>query len=56
MLRRIVREAVIDHVREPRGPNSHDDASDRQLDDPMLDRINDDDDGDSGMTIPGPRR
>jgi len=33
-LRRIIREAVIDHMRLPRGENSRDDADDRDLDDP----------------------
>lgn len=39
-LRRIIREAVVDHMRLPRGPNSRDDAEDRDLDSPMPDRLN----------------
>lgn len=39
-LRRIIREAVVDHMRLPRGPNSRDDAEDRELDSPMKDRLN----------------
>lgn len=39
-LRRIIREAVADHMRLPRGPNSRDDAEDRSLDNPATDRIN----------------
>ena len=39
-LRRIVREAVADKVRLPRGPNSRDDNDDRDLTDPMEDRLN----------------
>lgn len=33
-LRRLIREAVADHARLPRGANSRDDADDRDLDDP----------------------
>lgn len=43
-LRRIIKEAVVDHMRLPRGPNSRDDADDRDLEDPAHDRINIDDD------------
>ena len=43
-LRKIVREAVVDHMRLPRGPNSRDDADDRGLADPAKDRINIEDD------------
>ena len=39
-LRRTIREAVMDHMRLPRGPNSRDDADDRPLTDPAKDRIN----------------
>lgn len=39
-LRRIIREAVVDQMRLPRGPNSRDDAEDRDLNDPAKDRIN----------------
>lgn len=39
-LRRLVREALADHMRLPRGPNSRDDADDRPLSDPMKDREN----------------
>ena len=35
-----VAEAVTDHMRIPRGPNTRDDAEDRPLDDPMKDRVN----------------
>ena len=40
VLRRLIREAVADHMRLPRGPNSRDDAEDRPLGDPMKDRTN----------------
>jgi hypothetical protein len=43
-LRRIIREAVVDQMRLPRGPNSRDDAEDRDLSDPMKDRVNIEDD------------
>lgn len=43
-LRRIIREAVVDRMRLPRGPESRDDAKDRSLDDPMKDRVNIEDD------------
>ena len=43
-LRRIIREAVVDKMRLPRGPNSRDDAEDRDLDDPVKDRLNIEDD------------
>jgi hypothetical protein len=39
-LRKIIREAVVNHMRLPRGPNSRDDAEDRDLTDPAKDRIN----------------
>lgn len=39
-LRQVIREALSDHVRLPRGPNSRDDADDRPLGDPMDDRPN----------------
>lgn len=39
-LRRIIREAVVDRMRLPRGPESRDDAEDRHLTDPMQDREN----------------
>jgi len=39
-LRRIIREAVVDQMRLPRGPNSRDDAEDRDLENPTKDRIN----------------
>lgn len=39
-LRRLVREALVDKLRLPDGPNSRDDAKDRDLDDPMSDREN----------------
>ncbi len=39
-IRRLVREALVDNVRLPDGPNSRDDAEDRDLDDPMKDREN----------------
>jgi hypothetical protein len=39
-LRRIIREAVVDQMRLPRGPNSRDDADDRDLNSPMPDRLN----------------
>lgn len=39
-LRRLIREALIDVARAPRGPNSHDDAEDRSLDSPAPDREN----------------
>ena len=45
-LRRIIREAVVDNMRLPRGPNSRDDAEDRDLSDPMKDRINIEEDSD----------
>ena len=32
-LRRLISEAVIDHMRTPRGHNSRDDAEDRPLED-----------------------
>jgi hypothetical protein len=32
-LRRIIREAVVDKMRLPRGPNSRDDAEDHELED-----------------------
>lgn len=35
-----MREALVDKVRLPDGPNSRDDAEDRDLDDPMKDREN----------------
>ena len=34
-LRKIIKEAIADHMRLPKGPNSRDDANDRNLDDPM---------------------
>jgi hypothetical protein len=40
VLRQMIREAVVDHMRLPRGPNTRDDGEDRPLDDPMQDRIN----------------
>lgn len=40
VLRRLIREAVVDHMRLPRGPNSRDDAEDRPLSSPAPDRIN----------------
>lgn len=42
-LRKIIREALADHMRLPRGPNSRDDAEDRDLDEPMTDRENKED-------------
>lgn len=36
-LRRIIREAVVDHMRLPRGPNSRDDAEDKVLSEPKAD-------------------
>ena len=39
-LRRLIREAVADHMRLPRGENSRDDAEDRELTDPVEDRLN----------------
>ena len=39
-LRRLIKEALADHMRLPRGPNSRDDAEDRPLSDPMKDREN----------------
>lgn len=41
LLEMFIEEAVADHMRLPKGPNSRDDAEDRPLDDPMdVDRIN----------------
>jgi hypothetical protein len=40
VLKRLIREAVADHMRLPRGPNSRDDAEDRPLSSPAPDRIN----------------
>ena len=34
VLRRIIREALADHMRLPKGENSRDDANDRNLNDP----------------------
>lgn len=31
-LRELIREALVDTMREPKGPNSRDDAEDRDLD------------------------
>ena len=39
-LKKVIREALADHMRLPRGPNSRDDAEDRPLEDPMKDREN----------------
>lgn len=39
-LKRVIREAVADHMRLPRGPNSRDDAENRPLSNPAKDRIN----------------
>lgn len=39
-LKRLVREALVDKMRLPDGPNSRDDAEDQDLDDPMKDREN----------------
>ena len=43
-LKRLVREALVDIVRLPRGPNSRDDSGDRSTDEPMPDRPNVEDD------------
>lgn len=43
-LRRLVKEALVDTVRLPRGPNSRDDAEDRPLGEPAPDRPNVEDD------------
>lgn len=45
-LKRLVKEALIDTVRLPRGPNSRDDAKNRSLDEPASDRPNVEDDPD----------
>lgn len=39
-LKRLVREALVDKMRLPDGPNSRDDPEDRDVDDPMRDREN----------------
>jgi hypothetical protein len=39
-LKSLVREALVDKIRLPDGPNSRDDAEDRDLNDPMNDRVN----------------
>jgi hypothetical protein len=39
-LRQIIREAIVDHMRFPRGPNSRDDAGDRPLTSKMPDKFN----------------
>ena len=44
LLRRIIREALVDKVRLPRGPNSSDDAEAGDTDTPMSDRLNVEDD------------
>lgn len=44
-LRRIIREAVVDRMRLPRGPNSRDDAADGPIDGTLDDRINYEEDG-----------
>ena len=45
-LKRLVKEALVDTVRLPRGPNSRDDVDDRSTDEPMPDRPNVEDDSD----------
>ncbi len=41
LLKTYIEEAVADHMRFPKGPNSRDDAEDRSLDRPMdVDKIN----------------
>ncbi len=41
VLETFIEEAIADHMRVPKGPNTRDDAEDRPLDDPMdVDRIN----------------
>lgn len=46
VLKRAIREALADHMRLPRGPNSRDDADDRPLSNPVPDRINIEEDPD----------
>jgi hypothetical protein len=43
LLRRIIREAVVDNMRLPRGPNSRDDAEAGDTDTPMPERLNPED-------------
>jgi len=40
LLRRIIREAVVDQMRLPRGPNSRKDTRAGDADTPMPDRLN----------------